>query len=738
MLFRSGVWTANGALADVNTLLAGLTFTPAANFNANFSIATRVSDGVAAAITGTKSMTGTPVNDAPVAYNGSASTGENTTLNTSVPAASVVDGIASYALVGSVGAGNGSLSFNPDGSYSFNPGTNFDGLAVGATRDVSFTYSATDNDGAVSTSATITITVTGTDDATVISGTSTASLTESNAAQTTGATLVASDPDSSNAFVVQSGVAGSNGFGSFFIDAAGVWTYAMNTAHDEFVAGVTYTDSISVASADGTTQLITVSMLGTNDAPLVTSDGGGVAASVIVAENQTTVTSVTSTDVDGGTLVFSISGGADAARFSIDSATGALAFNSAPDFETPADVGADNVYDVSVQVADGNGGFSTQALAITLTGVNEAPSITGLIGGAVLQGASAGTVVATVSASDPDSGTVLTFNLLVDAGGRFVIDPASGRISVADPSLLGDSAQHRITVRVSDGSGASDLRELILLVQALPAEASTAQAPALPPPAALPVVEAPAPAPAPATSAAAKVPVELERPGWRQTEFLRAGGKALPSTEEAHAATAAAQRYGREGRDDGVPIGSTSFNLLSPAEIALNLATAAESSPMGSIDALLRNSFGFARGQPLESDVAEQATAGNDQRPTALVDVISDPLRIASVTLTAGFVWWLTRGGGLMATMLMSLPAWRHVDLLPVLARRLDDEDINEDDDVNQLRPSTALGGLDDSDDAQLVYDESQLDSGRSEFEDSALGALFEPRETTEVIPHRP
>jgi hypothetical protein len=61
----TGVWTASGALADVNTLLAGLTFTPTLNFNGNFTIATSVSDGVAAAITGSKAMTGIAVNDAP-------------------------------------------------------------------------------------------------------------------------------------------------------------------------------------------------------------------------------------------------------------------------------------------------------------------------------------------------------------------------------------------------------------------------------------------------------------------------------------------------------------------------------------------------------------------------------------------------------------------------------------------------------------------------------------------------
>ena len=54
--FASGVWTASGPIADVNSLLAGLTFTPTTNFKSSFTIATSVSDGIAAAITGTKSV----------------------------------------------------------------------------------------------------------------------------------------------------------------------------------------------------------------------------------------------------------------------------------------------------------------------------------------------------------------------------------------------------------------------------------------------------------------------------------------------------------------------------------------------------------------------------------------------------------------------------------------------------------------------------------------------------------
>src|SRR5262249_54734317 len=48
-----------------NSLLAGLIFTPTKYFNGNFSISTSISDGIAAAITSSKAMTGTAVNNAP-------------------------------------------------------------------------------------------------------------------------------------------------------------------------------------------------------------------------------------------------------------------------------------------------------------------------------------------------------------------------------------------------------------------------------------------------------------------------------------------------------------------------------------------------------------------------------------------------------------------------------------------------------------------------------------------------
>jgi hypothetical protein len=48
--------------------------------------------------------------------------------------------------------------------------------------------------------------------------------------------------------------------------------------------------------------------------------------------------------------------------------------------------------------------------------------------------------------------------------------------------------------------------------------------------------------------------------------------------------------------------------------------------------------------------------------------------------LSVGYVLWLTRGGLLIASLLSSLPAWRLVDPIPILARISLDEETDEDE----------------------------------------------------------
>ena len=134
-----------------------------------------------------------------------------------------------------------------------------------------FTYAIRLANGTLSW-ATVTVQIKGMNDAAIISGISTVSLTETDAVLTTSGTLSATDIDSSAAFVAQTGVAGSNGYGVFSIDAIGVWTYSTNGAHNEFVSGIDYTDSFTVTTADGTTQVVTVILTGTSESGIV-ADG---------------------------------------------------------------------------------------------------------------------------------------------------------------------------------------------------------------------------------------------------------------------------------------------------------------------------------------------------------------------------------------------------------------------------------------------------------------------------------
>jgi VCBS repeat-containing protein len=94
----------------------------------------------------------------------------------------------------------------------------------------------------------------------------------------------------------------------------------------------------TVTASDGTnsadrTVAVTVTN-GNENAPVFTSPN-----TASVPENGTAAYTATATDIDLDTITYSISGGADAARFSINASSGVVTFVSAPDHENPADAG---------------------------------------------------------------------------------------------------------------------------------------------------------------------------------------------------------------------------------------------------------------------------------------------------------------------------------------------------------------------------------------------------------------
>ncbi len=217
------------------------------------------------------------LNAVPVAKDGTAETEENTVLTGNVPAAEDVDGtVESYQLVDDVA--QGSLSFNANGSYTFTPGSDFDDLAVGQSRDVIFTYTATDNNDGVSEPHTVTITINGSDDVPTLTA-DTGSVTEDsvNAAgdlETTGQLAAGTGGDAGeDKFKAETGLTGTGGYGKLDVDANGNWTYTADNeqaAIQGLKAGETLTDVITVTNADGvSTTTVTITINGSDDVPTV-------------------------------------------------------------------------------------------------------------------------------------------------------------------------------------------------------------------------------------------------------------------------------------------------------------------------------------------------------------------------------------------------------------------------------------------------------------------------------------
>lgn len=316
--------------------------------------------------------------------------------------------------------------------------------------------------------------------------TATVSIAENGTAVTT---VKATDPDPGQSLTFSIG--GGADAPLFAINAqSGVLTFkaapdfevpADGDKNNSYVVQVRVADSGSPALAD--TQTITVSVTdvaeNVNQAPAITSNGGGATAAISLPENTTAVTTVTAQDPNAGqTLTYSLSGGADQALFQI-SQTGALSFKAAPDFESPADGDKNNSYVVDVRVADnGNPSLAdTQTITVSITDVveggNRAPTITSNGGGetAKIAVAENSTAVTTVKATDADAGQTLTYSISGGAdAGQFAIDGKSGVLTFTTapdfeaPRDQGANNVYDVVVAAKDNVGASDTQTLAVTV----------------------------------------------------------------------------------------------------------------------------------------------------------------------------------------------------------------------------------------------------------------------------------
>ena len=423
--------TFTGTLADVNAAINGLKYQSDANYNGPDLLTVKVTDdgkdngnvasnGALSANIQTIAINVTPVNDAPVAVADSYTTNENAILSVPVGTgllgndtdvdnahtALVVTQIngATYTPGQPITLASGAIvTPNGDGTFAYNPNGKYDTLPAGQTASDSFTYQVSDGNGGFAT-ATATIVIVGVNNAPVaINDTySTGEKTVLNVPVATGLLANDSDVDTAHALlaVVQvNGAAVTSGApialpsGAILTqNADGTFGYNPNSAFNSLAAGQTATDTFTYQVSDGkggvTTASATVTITGVNDAPVAKADTNSTNPRVAItadaahgvltndtdadtAHNLLVVSGVTNgtTSVPAGSAIAGTNGG----TFTINT-DGSYTFDPGTAFDG-LPLGASATTSITYTVSDGQGGFATTTLTVSVPYENLPPFV---------------------------------------------------------------------------------------------------------------------------------------------------------------------------------------------------------------------------------------------------------------------------------------------------------------------------------------------------------------------------
>ena len=250
-------WYASGSALSIGT---GDTFTlTQAQVGKTITAVASYTDllGTAESVTSAVTSMVANINDAPIAVNDSLTATEDTAViyTAAQLLGNDTDADGNPLTIASVLAGsNGAVVLNHDGTVTFTPSANFNGVA-------NFTYVATDGT-AHSNSATVTVNVATVNDVPVAVN-ETLIATEDTAITYTAAQLLANDTDADgNPLTIASVLAGSNG--AVVLNQDGTVTFTP-TANFNGVANFSYITTDGTAQSNSTT--VTVTVAAANDSP---------------------------------------------------------------------------------------------------------------------------------------------------------------------------------------------------------------------------------------------------------------------------------------------------------------------------------------------------------------------------------------------------------------------------------------------------------------------------------------
>lgn len=260
------------------------------------------------------------------------------------------------------------------------------------------------------------------------------SLDENSPNDTVVGTVIGTDPDAGQSLTYT--ITSGNTNGAFAINAATGEITVADAAALNFEATPTFNLVVSVADNStpslASNAVVTMTLTDVNEAPQISTQSFSLAEN---SANSTVVGTVSAADPDAGqSLTYSIASGNTNGAFTINAATGQITVANAAalNFETTS------TFNLVVNVTDSSTPSlaSSAAVTITLTNVNEAPAIAPLPFSLVENSAN-GTVVGTITGTDPDVGQPLTYSITSgNTGGAFAINPTTGEITVANSALL--------------------------------------------------------------------------------------------------------------------------------------------------------------------------------------------------------------------------------------------------------------------------------------------------------------
>ncbi len=408
-------------------------------------------------------ITVTNVNESdPVMGSATFEIAENSPDGTAVGTVVATDADAGQTLVYSITGGNDGGAFDIDsatGAITVADGSQLDREQ---TAQFVLTVQATDNGSPPrSGSGDVTINLTDVNEFEPIVVDQIVAINENTPNDSIVVVVLANDPDAAGELVYS--ISDGNAGGAFSIDSqSGEIKVADSSALDfettqQFVLEIDVTEVQSPSrSAAGT---VTIDLRDVNEFdPAMSSGTFDVPADAAVGFELGTISA---TDLDRThAFDFAIIAGNDDGVFTIDPSSGVITVADNADL-----AGAVNSQYVLTVSVDDNGIPNRSAnadVAITVVPGNTSPPTANDAVFSLAENSANGTVVGSVSATDPDSGSTLSYSITAgNENGVFAIDAASGQITVADSGALDyDSVtQFTLTVLVSDGGTPSKTDE---------------------------------------------------------------------------------------------------------------------------------------------------------------------------------------------------------------------------------------------------------------------------------------